>query len=143
MYNPDTAPYASRLIASAKATAARDVVVFECLTRNGGEIEAAASSLGNEPHGGLLIIPEPFTNAHREQIIAQTARFKVPTLNPVFGAASRGALISYTYAFDVMMRQPVSYIDRILRGEPPGNLPVQPRRNTCSRLISQLPRHLV
>jgi putative tryptophan/tyrosine transport system substrate-binding protein len=125
MYNPDTAPYAPALIASAKATAARGAAVFECLTRNDREIEAAASSLGNEPHGGLLIIPEPFTNAHRDQIIAQSARFGLPTLNPVFGAASRGALISYTYAFDVMMRQPVTYIDRILRGELPGNLPVQ------------------
>jgi len=125
MYNPDTAPYAPPLIASAKATAARGVAVFECLTRNDREIEAATSSLGNEPHGGLLIIPEPFTNAHRDQIIAQSARFGLPTLNPVFGAASRGALISYTYAFDVMMRQPVTYIDRILRGESPGNLPVQ------------------
>jgi putative tryptophan/tyrosine transport system substrate-binding protein len=125
MYNPDTAPYAPPLIASARAAAAREVAVFECLTRDDSEIEAAASLLGNEPHGGLLIIPEPFTNAHRDQIIAQSARLKLPTLNPVFGAAKRGALISYTYAFDVMMRQPVTYIDRILRGASPRSLPVQ------------------
>jgi putative ABC transport system substrate-binding protein len=125
MYNPDTAPYARPLIASARATAATGVIVFECLTRDDNEIAAAASSLGNEPHGGLLIIPEPFTNAHRDQIIAQTIRFKLPTLNPVFGAANRGALISYTYAFDLMMRQPVTYVDRILRGESPRSLPVQ------------------
>jgi putative ABC transport system substrate-binding protein len=125
MYNPDTAPYAPPLLASAKATASRGVAVFECFTRSDSDIEAAASSLANEPHGGLLVIPEPFTNAHRDQIIAQSARFRLPTLNPVFGAANRGALISYTYAFDVMMRQPVTYIDRILRGELPQNLPVQ------------------
>jgi putative ABC transport system substrate-binding protein len=124
MYNPDTAPYAPPLIASAQA-AARDATVLECATRNDSEIEAAASLLGNGPNGGLLILPEPFTNAHREQIIVQTARFRVPTLNPVFDAAHRGALISYTYAFDVMMRQPATYIDRILRGESPRNLPVQ------------------
>jgi putative ABC transport system substrate-binding protein len=125
MYNPDTAPYAPLLIASAKGAATSDVAVFESHTRNSSEIEATASLLGNEPHSGLLIIPEPFTNAHRDQIIAQSARFKLPTLNPVFGAASRGALISYTYAFDLMMRQPVTYIDRILRGESPRSLPVQ------------------
>jgi putative tryptophan/tyrosine transport system substrate-binding protein len=125
VYNPDTAPYAPSLISSARATAARGVDVFECFTRNDSEIEAAAALLGNEPHGGLLIIPEPFTNAHRDQIITQSARFRVPTLNPVFGAANRGALISYTYAFDVMMRQPVTYINRILKGESPRNLPVQ------------------
>ena len=125
MYNPDTAPYAPPLITSARATAARDVAVFECHTRNEREIEAAASLVGNEPHGGLLIIPEPFTNAHRDQIIAQSARSKLPTINPVMGAANRGALISYTFAFDVMMQQAVTYIDRILRGELPRNLPVQ------------------
>jgi putative ABC transport system substrate-binding protein len=125
VYNRDTAPYAPSLISSARTTAARGVDVFECFTRNDSEIEAAAALLGNEPHGGLLIIPEPFTNAHRDQIITQSARFRVPTLNPVFGAANRGALISYTYAFDVMMRQPVTYINRILKGESPRNLPVQ------------------
>jgi ABC-type uncharacterized transport system substrate-binding protein len=125
MYNPDTAPYAPPLITSARAAAARDVAVFECHTRNEREIEAAASLVGNEPHGGLLIIPEPFTNAHRDQIIAQSARSKLPTINPVMGAANRGALISYTFAFDVMMQQAVTYIDRILRGELPRNLPVQ------------------
>jgi putative tryptophan/tyrosine transport system substrate-binding protein len=125
MYNPATAPYAPPLIASAKAAAAGNVAVVECLTRNADEIEAAASQLGDEPRGGLLVIPEPFTNAHRDQIIAQSARFRIPTLNPVFGAASRGVLISYTYAFDVMMRQPITYIDRILQGESPRSLPVQ------------------
>ena len=123
MYNPDTAPYAPPLVASARANAGRGVDVFECLVRDDGAIEAAASSLGSDQYGGLLIIPEPFTNAHRDKIIAQTAR--IPTINPVFGAANRGALISYTYAFDIMMRQPVTYIDRILRGESPSNLPVQ------------------
>ena len=96
MYNPATAPYAPSLIASAKAGVARNVTVLECLTRDDSEIEAAASLLGNEPRGGLLVIPEPFTNAHRDRIIAQSARFNVPTLNPVFGAANRGVLISYT-----------------------------------------------
>src|SRR3954465_4371392 len=125
MYNPDTAPYAPPLVASAKAAAVRDVAVLECFTHNDSEIEAAASLLGNEPLGGLLVIPEPFTNARRDLIIAQSARFKLPSLNPAFGAASRGALISYTFAFERMMRQPVTYIDRILRGESPSGLPVQ------------------
>src|SRR5207344_1866026 len=125
MYNPNTAPYAPPLIASARASAAGPVAIVECHARDDTEIEAAAALLGNPQDGGLLIIPEPFTNANRDKIIAQSDRFRVPTLNPVFGAVDRGALISYTYAFDVMMRQPSIYIDRILRGESPGNLPVQ------------------
>ncbi len=70
MYNPDTAPYAPALIASAKATASKDVVVIECHTRNDRDIEAAASSLGGTPHGGLIVVPEPFTNVNRDRIIA-------------------------------------------------------------------------
>jgi putative ABC transport system substrate-binding protein len=124
MYNPDTAPYAPSLVASARA-AARGVAVIECLVHNDADVESAASLLGNEPRGGLLVLPEPFTNARRDYILAQSARFMLPTLNPAFGAATRGALISYTYSFDLMMRQPVAYIDRILRGELPSNLPVQ------------------
>jgi putative ABC transport system substrate-binding protein len=125
MYNPKTAPYAPPLIASAKASASGGIAVVEAPAHNNSEIEAAVASFGKPQDGGLLVIPEPFTNANRDTIIAQSDRFGVPTLNPVFGAASRGALISYTYAFEAMMRQPANYIDRILRGEPPGNLPVQ------------------
>ena len=101
------------------------MAVIEFTTRDDKEIEAAASSIAHEPHGGLLVIPEPFTNAHRDQIIAQAARFSLPALNPVSGAVERGALISYTYAYDAMIRQPVAYIDRILKGAKPVDLPVQ------------------
>jgi putative tryptophan/tyrosine transport system substrate-binding protein len=125
IYNPDTAPYAPPLIVEARAAAGNNVALIQRPTHNDREIEVAASLLGHEPRGGLLIIPEPFTNAHRDKIINEANRFNLPTLNPVSGAAKRGALISYTYAFDAMIRQPVAYIDRILRGESPGNLPVQ------------------
>ena len=123
IYNPDTAPYALPLIASAKAAAGSDLAVIECPVRDDSEIEAMACLVAREPHGGLLVLPEPFTDAHRDQIIAQSARFRLPALNPVSGAAGRGALLSHTFAFDP--RQPVAYIDRILKGELPGDLPVQ------------------
>ena len=123
MYNPDTGPYAPALVASAKFSATKGIAVIECHTRNEGEIESAMMKLGS--NGGLIVIPEPFTNANRDKIIALCNRHKIPTLNPVFGAATRGALVSYTYAFDVMIRQSATYIDRILRGEAPRNLPVQ------------------
>ena len=124
LYNPHTAPYAPPLIASAKA-AAGNVQVIESHSHDDSEMEATLSSLSKEPHGGLLVIPEPFTNAHRDQIIAQCARFGLPALNPLIGAVKRGALISYTFAFDELIRQPISYIDRILKGESPKDLPVQ------------------
>ena len=125
IYNPDTAPYARPLISSAKVAAGSQMAVIECPVRDENEIEAVASLLAREPHGGVLVIPEPFTNAHRDRIIAQCARFKLPALNPVSGAAARGALLCYTYLFDPMIRQPVAYVDRILKGESPADLPVQ------------------
>jgi putative tryptophan/tyrosine transport system substrate-binding protein len=125
IYNPDTASYAPPLIASAKAAAGREVTVIEFPVHDGREIEAALSSLGHEPHGGLLVIPEPFTNSHQEQIITLTAQFGIPTITSFGRAADRGALISYTYAFDAMIQGPVAYIDRILKGASPSDLPVQ------------------
>jgi putative tryptophan/tyrosine transport system substrate-binding protein len=125
MYNPDTGPYAPALIDSAKVSATKGVAVIECHTRNEGEVESAVAQLGNGSNGGLIVIPEPFTNANRDKIIALCNRYKIPTLNPVFGAATRGALVSYTYAFDEMIRQSATYVDRVLRGESPRDLPVQ------------------
>ena len=125
MFNPETGPYAPGVVASAKASAAKNAIVAEYHTRNAGDIESATAQLGSRPNSGLIVIPEPFTNANRDKIITYCNQFKVPALNPLFGAATRGALMSYTYAFDTMIRQSATYIDRVLRGELPRNLPVQ------------------
>jgi putative ABC transport system substrate-binding protein len=125
IYNPDTAPYAPQLIESAKAAAGGDVTFTEFHTRSDSEIEATASLLSREPHGGIFVIPEPFTVTHRDQIISQSIRFKLPAILSVARAVDRGALIAYTYNYDAMLRLPVAYIDRILKGESPSNRPVQ------------------
>jgi putative tryptophan/tyrosine transport system substrate-binding protein len=124
LYNPDTTAYAPPLVASAKA-AAEDVRVIECHAHNDREIETALSSLSREPHGALLVIPEPFTNAHLDHIIAQCAQFGLPAINSAVSAVERGALISYTFVLDELIRKPVTYIDRILRGQSPSDLPIQ------------------
>ena len=86
-------------------------------------------ALGRETHGGLLVIPEPFTNGHRDYIIASCARYGLPAINSVLGASENGALMSYTFAWDELTRAPVTYIDRILKGASPRDLPIQaPRR---------------
>ncbi len=124
LYNPDTTAYAPPLVAAARAAAA-SVQVVECHTRNDSEVEAALSSLSHEPHGALLVIPEPFTNAHRDQIIAQSARSGLPALNSVISAVDHGALMSYTVVLEELVRKPVGYIDRILKGGAPSDLPIQ------------------
>jgi putative tryptophan/tyrosine transport system substrate-binding protein len=125
IYNPDTGPYAPPLIASAKAAVGNDVTFIEFHTRNEKDIEAAAASLGREPHAGIFPIPEPFVVTYRDQIINDSIQFKLPMILSVANAAERGALIAYTYDYDNMFRLPVAYIDRILKGESPSNLPVQ------------------
>jgi putative ABC transport system substrate-binding protein len=128
LFNPDTAPYAPGLVAAAR-DAARGIQVIECRTHDDGEIDAELEALGREPNSGLLVIPEPFTNGHRDRIIASCARFRVPALNSVLGATEAGALMSYTFVWDELMRAPVGYIDRILKGASPRDLPIQaPRR---------------
>jgi putative ABC transport system substrate-binding protein len=125
IYNPDTGPYAPPLIASAKAAAGGNMTLIEFPTHNERDIEAAAADLSREPHAGIFVIPEPFTVTYRDQIISNSIRFKLPMILSVANATDRGALIAYTYNYDAMFRLPVAYIDRILKGESPSNLPVQ------------------
>jgi ABC-type uncharacterized transport system substrate-binding protein len=128
LFNPDTAPYAPGLISAAKE-ADRNLQIVECRTHNDSETEAVLRAFAREPRHALLVIPEPFTNGHRDHIITSCARFGLPAINSVIGAKDNGALISYSFVLDELVRGPVDYIDRILKGALPRDLPIQaPRR---------------
>ena len=128
LFNPDTAPYAPGLISAARE-ADRNVRIVECRAHNDAETEAVLGALAREPGRALLVIPEPFTNGHRDHIIASCSRLDLPAINSVLGARENGALISYTFVWDELIRAPVGYIDRILKGVLPRDLPIQaPRR---------------
>jgi ABC-type uncharacterized transport system substrate-binding protein len=128
LFNPDTAPYAPGLISAAKE-ADRSIQIVECRTHNDTETEGVLSAFAREPRRALLVIPEPFTNGHRDHIIASCARLGLPAINSVLGAKDNGALISYTFVWDELIRAPVGYLDRILKGVLPRDLPIQaPRR---------------
>jgi putative ABC transport system substrate-binding protein len=89
------------------------------------EIEAAIIALGREPGGGLVVIGDIFTLTHRTPIILAAARNKVPTVYSTSPFARDGGLLSYgTNAVDIF-RRAATYVDRILRGAKPGDLPVQ------------------
>jgi putative tryptophan/tyrosine transport system substrate-binding protein len=128
LFNPDTTPYAAGLISAAKE-ADRSVKIMECPTHNDSETEAILSNFVSRPQRALLVVPEPFTNGHRDHIIAACARLGLPAINSVLGARENGALMSYTFVWDELIRAPVDYIDRILKGALPRDLPIQaPRR---------------
>ncbi|HYY83174.1 MAG TPA: ABC transporter substrate-binding protein [Beijerinckiaceae bacterium] len=93
--------------------------------RDPGEIERALASFGAEPHGGLVVLPDATTGDHAGVIIAEAARHRLPAVYPYENQAQQGGLITYTSGVPDQYRAAAAYIDRLLRGAKPGDLPVQ------------------
>jgi putative ABC transport system substrate-binding protein len=89
------------------------------------EVETAIVALGREPGGGLVVIPDAFTGVHSVAIISAAARNNVPAVYTLSAAAREGGLLSYDTDRVDNYRRVASYVDRILRGAKPGDLPVQ------------------
>jgi putative ABC transport system substrate-binding protein len=90
------------------------------------EIETAIIALGREPQGGLVVMPDGgFTLTHRAAIISAAARNNVPAVYSYSVFAREGGLLSYRPDQADRLRRAASYVDRVLRGEKPGDLPVQ------------------
>jgi putative ABC transport system substrate-binding protein len=89
------------------------------------EIETAITALGREPGGGLVFVPGGFNASHPAPIISAAARNNVPAVFWSSNIARDGGLLSYGPDFVEINRRAASYVDRILRGEKPGDLPVQ------------------
>jgi putative ABC transport system substrate-binding protein len=125
MFNPDTAPVSAFL--PSFETAARSLKVEPIITpvHNDVEIETAIIALGCEPGGGLVVMPDIFTTAHRAPIILAAARNKVPAVYSLSAYVRDGGLLSYGPDRVDLFRRAASYVDRILRGAKPGDLPVQ------------------
>jgi putative ABC transport system substrate-binding protein len=108
-------------------TAARSLKVVPIISpvHSEAEIEAGIIALGREPGGGLVVIPDVFTLAHRAPIISAAARNNVPAVYAYSYFARDGGLLSYGNDLTDIFRRGPSYVDRILRGAKPGDLPVQ------------------
>src|SRR5262249_4214594 len=89
------------------------------------EIETAIIALGREPGGGLVVMPDAFTAGHRAAIISAAARNNVPAVSWASAFTRDGGLLSYGTDPVGSLRRAATYVDRILRGEKPGDLPVQ------------------
>jgi putative ABC transport system substrate-binding protein len=94
---------------------------------NEAEIETAITALGREPGGGLVVLPNVFTQQpqHRAPIILAAARNDVPAVYPTSDFVRDGGLLSYAPDTVDVIRRAATYVDRILRGAKPGDLPVQ------------------
>jgi putative ABC transport system substrate-binding protein len=108
-------------------TAARSLklVPITAAVRSDVEIETAISTLGREPGGGLVVIPDGFVVEHRAPIVMAAARNNVPAVYGASVSVREGGLLYYGADLVDIFRRAASYVDRILRGEKPGDLPVQ------------------
>jgi putative tryptophan/tyrosine transport system substrate-binding protein len=125
MFNPDIGAPVSVFMPSIE-TAARSLKVtpITAPVRSDVEIETAIIALGREPGGGL-IAADAFTFVHRVPIISAAARNNVPAVYPYSGIVRDGGLLSYGVDPVDIFRRAATYVDRILRGAKPGDLPVQ------------------
>jgi putative ABC transport system substrate-binding protein len=89
------------------------------------DIERTIEAFARAPNGGLLLPPDVNTNVHRDLIIALAARYSLPAVYFSRLIVAAGGLMSYGVDFVDMSRQAASYVDRILRGDKPSDLPVQ------------------
>jgi hypothetical protein len=93
--------------------------------RDAVEFERAIEAFAREPNGGLIILPSPVSLVHRQMIMSMAARHRVPAIYPYAFFAREGGLISYGIVASDNFRRAAGYVDRILKGAKPAELPVQ------------------
>ena len=125
MFNPDIANASIFMPSFETAAWSLKVVPIIAAVHSDAEIETAIIALGREPGGGLVVIPDAFTGVHSAAIISAAARNNVPAVYWQSVYARDGGLLSYGPDAPDAYRRAASYVDRVLRGEKPGDLPVQ------------------
>jgi putative ABC transport system substrate-binding protein len=125
MFNPDTASASTYMPSFETAARSLKVTTITALVHSDVEIETAIIALAREPGGGLVVMPDAWTTVHRAPIILAAARNNVLAVYWQSVFARDGGLLSYGVDFVDNFRRAASYVDRILRGAKPGDLPVQ------------------
>jgi putative tryptophan/tyrosine transport system substrate-binding protein len=127
MFNPDTAPGGGSYHLPAFAAAAQSLKVepITAPVHSDAEIETFINLFGREPGGGLVVQGDAFMFVHRALIILLAARNNLPAVYQTHVCVSAGGLLSYGPDEDAIFRRSASYLDRILRGAKPADLPVQ------------------
>jgi putative ABC transport system substrate-binding protein len=126
LYNPATAPFAGLLLrAIEEAAPSLKVTVRAAPVNDDAEIEALMVGLAREERGGLLVLPNLFTTVHRDAIVALASRHRLPAVYAFRYFTAIGGLMSYGIDQPDLYRRAAGYVDRILTGAKPGDLPVQ------------------
>ena len=126
LFNPLSATYADYWLNPFKAAAPSfSVEAIAAPVRDTSELEPVIAAQAREPNGGLIAMPDSFTDAHRVEITSLAARYRLPAVYPFRFFVEVGGLLSYGVDRTVNFRRAATYVDRILKGEKPAELPVQ------------------
>src|SRR5262249_48598243 len=126
MFNPALAPYFDVYLRSFEATPRSiKAVVTAAPVRDAAEIEAAVAKLARDPGGSLIAAPDPFVVVNRDLILRSVERHPVPAIYTYRQFVQEGGLMSYGPDTADIFRRSASYVDRILKGVKPADLPTQ------------------
>src|SRR5262245_52839700 len=126
VFNPETAPFADLFWRPIEAAARSfGIAPTSAGVRSTGELERMAEAFAGEPNGGLMVLPDISTTNHRALLVALAARHRLPAVYPFRAFATSGGLLSYGAEVADVFRRVAGYVDRVLKGTSPGDLPVQ------------------
>jgi ABC-type uncharacterized transport system substrate-binding protein len=125
IFNPENAAMPGQLRAIALAAPALGLQMTEAKVSDRGDIERAIDALAQTPNAGFIVLPENLVIKNRDLIVGMAARHQLPGVYSDRFNIKSGGLLSYGADTDDLYRRAASYIDRILRGEKPSDLPVQ------------------
>jgi putative ABC transport system substrate-binding protein len=126
MFNPQSAPHADLFLQPVKAAASSfSVAPIGAAVRDPIDVDRVFDTLTREPNGGLMVLPDVSMINYREAIVALAARHRVPAIYPFRFFATSGGLMSYGTEVTEVFRRAAAYVDRILKGTSPGELPIQ------------------
>jgi len=126
IFNPDTVPFYDRFLPSFETEVRKySVEVARARVRNEAEIDGAVAELAAKPDGGLIVPPDTYTLVHRGVIVRSAARHRIPAIYSYRQVVKEGGLMSYGPETADIFRRSASYVDRILKGANPAELPAQ------------------
>jgi putative ABC transport system substrate-binding protein len=125
MFSPDTTTAAYYMPSLEAAARSLGITSVAAPVRSDADIETAITTLGREPGGSFILPPDGFTTTHRGLITSLAEQARVPSVAAAASVAREGGLLSYGPNYIDIYRHAASYVDRILRGTKPSDLPVQ------------------
>ena len=125
VHDPNIAANVAFLRAAEAASPAFGMMVTSAAVRDAAEIERTVAAFAQEPNGGLIMAPAPATFDNRDLVISLAERLRLPAVYPYRFFIKSGGLVSYGFEGLEQFQQAASYVDRILRGANPAELPLQ------------------